>query len=124
FRVFGAVLASLDAGADSAEVDTSLDPLGMPMRPFELLDLVGLGVADHAGTVLADQLGERFHASPGLTAMAERGLHFTQRTKTQVHSPVAPVVAEVFGQAGGAAAADAPVGDALLEQVLDGLAEE
>src|SRR5699024_4971893 len=51
FRVLGAVLASVDAGADPVEVDASLDALGLPMRPFALLDLVGLAVADHVGTV-------------------------------------------------------------------------
>src|SRR5699024_6198735 len=53
FRVLGAVLASVDAGADPAEVDASLDALGLPMRPFALLDLVGLAVADQVGTVRA-----------------------------------------------------------------------
>ncbi|HEX7352630.1 3-hydroxyacyl-CoA dehydrogenase NAD-binding domain-containing protein [Brachybacterium sp.] len=123
FRVLGAVLASVDAGADPAEVDASLDPLGMPMRPFELLDLVGLAVADHVGTVLADELGGRFHASPGLHAMVEKQARFTERSRTAVHSPVSPTVAEVFGTSGTDAAA-APVGDALLEKVQDGLAEE
>src|SRR5690606_4966072 len=33
FRVLGAVLAAVDAGADPVEVDASLDPLGLPMRP-------------------------------------------------------------------------------------------
>ena len=131
FRVLGAVLASVDAGADPAEVDASLDALGMPMRPFELLDLVGLAVADHVGTVLAEELGDRFHASPGLHSMAEKKAHFTERSKTSVHPPVSPTVAEVFAAApdsaaavSSAAGAEAPVGEALLEKVQDGLAEE
>lgn len=123
FRVLGAVLASVDAGADPAEVDASLDALGMPMRPFELLDLVGLAVADHVGTVLAGELGDRFHASPGLSAMVERTARFTEPSKTSVHPPVSPAVAEAFG-ADPAHGAAALVGDALLEKVQDGLAEE
>ena len=123
FRVLGAVLASVDAGADPAEVDASLDPLGLPMRPFALLDLVGLAVADHVGTVLLEELGDRFHASPGLSAMAERKAQFTERSKTSVHPPVSPTVAEVFGDEA-AGRAEAPVGEALLEKVQDGLAEE
>src|SRR5699024_2073801 len=123
FRVLGAVLASVDAGADPAEVDASLDPLGMPMRPFALLDLVGLAVADHVGTVLVEELGDRFHASPGLNAMAERKARFTEPSKTAVHPPVSPTVAEAFGISGADGSA-APVGDALLEKVQDGLAEE
>ena len=120
FRVLGGVLASLDAGADPAEVDASLDALGMPMRPFTLLDLVGLKVADHVGEVLRSELGDRFHASPGLHEMAERGGRFTDRAKGVVHPPVAAAVGEVFGGGDG----PAPVGDALLETVRDGLAEE
>ncbi|MGO1423494.1 MAG: 3-hydroxyacyl-CoA dehydrogenase NAD-binding domain-containing protein [Brachybacterium sp.] len=123
FRVLGAVLASVDGGADPAEVDPSLDALGLPMRPFALLDLVGLAVADHVGQVLVDELGDRFHASPGLSVMVEKNAHFTERSKTSVHPPVSPTVAEAFGTEPSDAAA-APVGDALLERVQDGLAEE
>lgn len=124
FRVLGGVLSSLDAGADPDEVDASLDPLGLPMRPFTLLDLVGLGVADHVGTVLREELGDRFHASPGLTTMAEKSARFTERSKSAVHPPVSPTVAEVFGADASGDASQVPVGDALLEKVQDGLAEE
>lgn len=123
FRVLGAVLASLDAGAEPDEVDASIDALGMPMRPFQLLDLVGLAVADHVGQVLLDELGDRFHASPGLAVMAQKKLHFTERSRTAVHPPVSPVVTEVFAT-GTTGSERAPVGDALLEKVLGGLAEE
>ncbi|GAA1489728.1 3-hydroxyacyl-CoA dehydrogenase NAD-binding domain-containing protein [Brachybacterium sacelli] len=125
FRVLGAVLASVDAGADPAEVDASLDALGLPMRPFALLDLVGLGVADHVGAVLRGELGDRFHASPGLHAMVEKGARFTEHSKSAVHPPVSPTVAETFAtDAASGSAAQALVGDALLERVRDGLAEE
>src|SRR5699024_3893416 len=115
FRVLGAVLASVDAGADPAEVDASLDALGLPMRPFALLDLVGLAVADHVGKVLADELGDRFHASPGLSAMAEKKARFTERSRTSVHPPVSPTVAGGVGT-GAPGAADRGgkgLGDAL-----------
>ncbi len=125
FRVLGAVLASLDAGADPAAVDASLDPLGMPMRPFTLLDLVGLAVADHVGEVLREELGDRFHASPGLHAMAEAKGRFTEKTAGVVHQPVSAQVGEVCGQgADEAARSAAPVGDELLAVVQDSLAEE
>ncbi|MBB5833171.1 3-hydroxyacyl-CoA dehydrogenase NAD-binding domain-containing protein [Brachybacterium aquaticum] len=124
FRVLGAVLASVDAGADPAEVDASLDAMGMPMRPFELLDLVGLGVADHVGQVLVEELGDRFHASPGLGLMAQGKAHFTERSRTAVHPAVSPTVAQVFGEGEKVAGVEALVGEALLEKVLDGLAEE
>ncbi|EWS80458.1 3-hydroxyacyl-CoA dehydrogenase [Brachybacterium phenoliresistens] len=123
FRVLGEVFASLDAGADPQQVDASLDPMGMPMRPLALLDLVGHAVADHVGRVLAEELGERFHASPGLSAMVERGEPFTERDPASPHPAVRPVVAEVF--AGASAGSDGgAVGQDLLDRVRDGLAEE
>src|SRR5699024_4825371 len=121
--VLGAVLASVDAGADPAEVDASLYALGLPTRPFDLLDRVGLAVADHVGTVLASECGDGLPASPGLSASAARKARITERSRTSVHPPVSPTVAEVFGT-GASGAAAAPTGDALLEKVQDALAEE
>lgn len=122
FRVLSEVLRSMDAGADPSVVDASLDPMGMPMRPLALLDLVGIAVADHVGKVLAEQLGEeRFPVSPGLSVMTERSERFTQRSKEHVHPVVAPGVAEAFGTA---RSSDAPVGEELLDRVLTGLAQE
>ena len=123
FRVLGEVLASLDAGADPVEVNTSLDPLGLPMRPLALLDLVGHAVADHVGKVLVQELGDRFHASPGLSAMVERKVRFTESRRGSVQPEVSPVVAEAFAP-DGTGSAQAPVGEALLDRVLEGLAEE
>ncbi|MDO5662893.1 MAG: 3-hydroxyacyl-CoA dehydrogenase NAD-binding domain-containing protein [Brachybacterium sp.] len=124
FRVLGEVLRSLDAGADPEEVDASLDELGLPMRPLALLDLVGLAVADHVGTVLAEELGsDRFVPSSGLAAMSERGERFTTRAKGAVHPSVNSVVAEVFGQGDGNGTRGATGGE-LLERVQDALAEE
>src|SRR5699024_901932 len=80
--------------------------------------------ADHVGQVLRDQLGERFHASPGLSAMAERKARFTERSKDSVHPPVSPTVAETFGAGAGEGLSQVPVGDALLENGQCGLAED
>lgn len=127
FVVLGEVLRSLDAGADPAAVDASLDPMGMPMRPFTLLDLVGLAVADHVGVVLHEELGDRFHASAGLHAMVEAKGRFTEPTKDVVHQPVSPQVAEAFAAANADREidpADAATGDELLQRVLHALARE
>src|SRR5699024_326728 len=63
--------------------------------------------------------------SPTLSrsAMAETKARSTARSRTSVHPPVSPTVAEVFGT-GASGAAAAPTGDALLEKVQDALAEE
>ena len=143
FRVLSTVLASIDAGADPQVVDASLDPMGMPMRPLALLDLVGPGVADHVGKVLAEELDPvRFPVSPGLERMIERGGAFTRREDGHVHPVVTAGVREAFGASGASAdgasargaapattgtlrAVPAPlVGEELLTAVLDGLADE
>ncbi|MCL6424437.1 3-hydroxyacyl-CoA dehydrogenase NAD-binding domain-containing protein [Brachybacterium sp. JHP9] len=128
FRVLCEVLASVDAGADPAEVDASIDEMGLPMRPFALLDLVGTGVADHVGRVLAEELGTtRFPISKGLAAMVEQKKSFTVRAKDQVHPAVSDEVAPVFAAANEGAeetGAGAPVGPDLLAAVQRGLAEE
>ncbi|PWH07330.1 3-hydroxyacyl-CoA dehydrogenase [Brachybacterium endophyticum] len=128
FRVLSEVLRSADRGADLSEVDASLDPMGLPMRPFELLDLVGIGVADHVGKVLADQLGtERFPVSQGLERLLESGEAGTVRDRSQVHPQVSDALRTAFSgvSAGGAdEGGSVPVGDELLDRVLRGLAEE
>lgn len=136
FRMLGTVLGAMDAGAPAAEVDASLDALGLPMRPLTLLDMVGLAVADHVGRVMVEQEGpERFHASAGLHAMAEKGERFTEAGA----KPPAPVRAEVDGivadanasSTGATTGADAQspqlvarTGEDLRRAVEEGLADE
>src|SRR5699024_970237 len=55
---------------------------------------------------------------------AEKQAHFTERSKTAVHPPVSPTVAEVFAADASGDVSQVPVGQALLEKVQDGLAEE
>ncbi|UEJ81708.1 enoyl-CoA hydratase/isomerase family protein [Brachybacterium halotolerans subsp. kimchii] len=124
FRVLSEVLRSADQGADLAAVDASLDPFGLPMRPFELLDLVGIGVADHVGKVLGEQLGtERFPVSTGLTRLLDSGEAGTVRDRSQVHPQVSDALRAAFS-GGTLEGGSAAVGEALLDRVLRGLAEE
>jgi 3-hydroxyacyl-CoA dehydrogenase len=48
-RFLGEVTAAVDAGTPVAVAEKALDPLGLPMTPFELLSLVGPPVALHVG---------------------------------------------------------------------------
>jgi 3-hydroxyacyl-CoA dehydrogenase/enoyl-CoA hydratase/carnithine racemase len=128
FRVLSEVLRSADHGADLAAVDASLDPMGLPMRPFELLDLVGIAVADHVGKVLADQLGsERFPVSAGLERLLASGEAGTVREGAQVHPQVSDALRAAFAGGPEQGPADGPtpaVGTDLLARVQRGLAEE
>lgn len=137
FRMLGAVLAAIDAGADPSAADASLDPIGLPMRPLALLDLVGPGVADHVGEVLHEQLGDRFQPSPLLHAIAAEGERFTEPARDAVHAPVRAAIAETrdwltdTGRGGDGSATVGPAGatsvhtgQALEDTVLDALADE
>src|SRR5690606_34280005 len=46
-RMLGEVLGSLEDGTDVETADAALRPLGLPMGPFQLLQLVGPAVAEH-----------------------------------------------------------------------------
>jgi 3-hydroxyacyl-CoA dehydrogenase/enoyl-CoA hydratase/carnithine racemase len=70
-RMLAEVTGAVDAGTPVEVADVSLDALGLPMRPFALLELVGLQVAWHLCQHLNEDLGPRFPASENLRRMAE-----------------------------------------------------
>ncbi len=73
-RFLGEIFAAVDAGTPAAVADAALDPLGLPMRPLALLQLVGPAVAYHVGGVLHDAFPDRFQVSENLRRIAESGL--------------------------------------------------
>src|SRR5699024_2827111 len=70
-RLLGEVLGSLEDGTTVADADAALRPLGLPMGPFQLLQLVGPAVAKHVLDTLRMNLGERYPSTPGLAALVE-----------------------------------------------------
>ena len=75
-RLLGEILGELEAGTDVDVVATALDPIGLPMGPLQLLQLVGPAVAAHVLHTLRAELGPRYPESPGLDAMVEAGASF------------------------------------------------
>ena len=73
-RFIGACLAAVNRGAEFAEVDDAVKALGLPMGPFELLGLVGPGVAAHVARTLHEAYPDRFPLDPNLQRLAESGL--------------------------------------------------
>ncbi len=59
----------LSDGSSIEEIDAALLDFGMPMGPLRLLDEVGLDVARHAGTSMAEAFGERLTAPPTILAL-------------------------------------------------------
>ncbi|WP_105565059.1 3-hydroxyacyl-CoA dehydrogenase NAD-binding domain-containing protein [Microbacterium halophytorum] len=70
-KVMGEAVRAVDAGTPLAEVEKAFVPFGLPMGPFELIDLVGWKVAAHVQDTMAGHFPERFHASANLHAAAE-----------------------------------------------------
>lgn len=72
-RFVGEAIRALDEGTPPDVADRAFAPLGLPMSPFVLLQLVGPAVALHVAKTLRAALGERFHVSPSLEALVRAG---------------------------------------------------
>src|SRR3954468_11981796 len=89
-RFLGEVTASVEQGTPVAVADRALDPLGLPMTPFELLTLVGPPVALHVAERMHEAFPDRFAVGEGLKRMVELG-------KTSVYSEPGVVDPELAG---------------------------
>ncbi|MEU4772008.1 3-hydroxyacyl-CoA dehydrogenase NAD-binding domain-containing protein [Micromonospora sp. NPDC023644] len=72
-RFLGTVFAAVDAGTPLDVANAALDPLGLPMRPLALLQLVGPAVAYHVGGTLHAAFPDRFDVSENLKRIADSG---------------------------------------------------
>jgi 3-hydroxyacyl-CoA dehydrogenase/enoyl-CoA hydratase/carnithine racemase len=112
-RFLGEVTAAVDAGTPVAVAERALEPLGLPMTPFELLSLVGPAVALHVAERMHEAFPERYGVSTGLQRMVELG-------RTSVYSEPGVVEPEL-GLKGG----DTPLtAEELRDRAERALAEE
>jgi 3-hydroxyacyl-CoA dehydrogenase/enoyl-CoA hydratase/carnithine racemase len=72
-RFLGTVFAAVDQGTPLDVANSALDPLGLPMRPLALLQLVGPAVAYHVGGTLHAAFPDRFGVSENLKRIADSG---------------------------------------------------
>ncbi|MFG3260046.1 3-hydroxyacyl-CoA dehydrogenase NAD-binding domain-containing protein [Streptomyces sp. NPDC048172] len=72
-RFLGEVLASIDEGTPVDVADRALAPLGLPMSPIVLLELVGPAVAHHVAGTLHAAFPDRFGVSENLGRVVEAG---------------------------------------------------
>jgi 3-hydroxyacyl-CoA dehydrogenase/enoyl-CoA hydratase/carnithine racemase len=70
----GEIFAAVDAGTPPEVANSSVDALGLPMRPLELLQLVGPTVGYHVGAVMHAAFPDRFGVSENMKRIAESGL--------------------------------------------------
>jgi 3-hydroxyacyl-CoA dehydrogenase/enoyl-CoA hydratase/carnithine racemase len=114
-RFLGEITRAVDEGTPFEVAEHAADPLGLPMTPFLLLQLVGPKIALHVAETLHAAFGDRFAVSPKLRALAESG-------KSSVYRPDFSVDPEVIKLLSGG---DRPsTGPEVLARALEGLAQE
>jgi 3-hydroxyacyl-CoA dehydrogenase/enoyl-CoA hydratase/carnithine racemase len=72
-RLMAEIFAAVDEGTPVEVADAALRPLGLPMPPYVLLQLVGPAVALHVLENLHAAFGDRFRVSPNLQALVAAG---------------------------------------------------
>jgi hypothetical protein len=112
-RFTSEVFHAIDAGTPLDVVDVALDPLGLPMRPIALLQLVGPAVAYHVGETLHTAFPDRFGDSPNLKKIVDAGLPL------MLDDEINPEVVKLID--GGSAPLTA---EDVRRKALDALAEE
>jgi len=114
-RFLGEIIGCVDEGTPFEVAEHAPDPLGLPMSPFFLLQLVGPAVALHVGETLAAAYPDRFTVSPKLRALVEAGQTAVYRPDFTIDESVAAILA------GG----DRPsTAGEVRERALEALAEE
>lgn len=83
-KVLGEAMHAVDTGTPFEVVEESTRPFGLPMTPFELLELVGLKVGAHVLDTHHAAFPDRFFESANLHKLAELGHIFERDAKGKV----------------------------------------
>lgn len=117
-KLLGEAMHAVDTGTPFDVVNHALDDFGLPMSPFELLELVGLTVGAHVLDTHQAAFPERFFDSPNLHRLAEHGKIFERDSKGKITGFDKKAVKIVSG-------GNAPqTGEEIRRRVEDGLADE
>ena len=116
--LLGEAMRAVDEGASFEEVANAIAPLGLPMNPFDLLELVGLKVGAHVLDSMHAFNSERFYASANLHKLAEHGKLLERDGKGKIKGYDKQAIAIVAGGTKPRSAAE------IFEGVQVGLARE
>lgn len=124
--LLGVIVDAVEHGTPVEVADRALRPLGLPMPPFELFDLVGPAVGLHVLTSLREDLGDRFPRSPGLEKLVADGTRVVLDAPAKgLPKPVNPAIQAVFDEAREIEPAASPLDETgVLDAVLTALTVE
>lgn len=122
-KLLGEAMHAVDTGTPFAVVNESIKPLGLPMTPFELLELVGLTVGAHVLDTHHAAFPDRFFESENLHKLADHGKIFDRDGKGKI-TGFDKTALEIVAGGSDADKKNAMTGDELLRRVEDGLADE
>ncbi|MEV6444542.1 3-hydroxyacyl-CoA dehydrogenase NAD-binding domain-containing protein [Amycolatopsis sp. NPDC051716] len=118
-RFLGEVLVTVDEGTPFEVADKALEPLGLPMTPLTLMQLVGPAIALHVGETLHESFPDRFTVSDNLAKFVKAGKKGVWIWDAQGNASVDPEVAELWTQG------DRPAtSEQVRERALSAIAEE
>ena len=114
-RFLGEITAAVDEGTPVEVAERAPDPLGLPMSPFLLLQLVGPAIALHVAERLHAAFPDRFAVSPKLRTLVES-------EQTAIYRPDFTLDPGVVAALSGG---DRPsTREQVRQRALEGLAEE
>ena len=117
-KVLGEAMHAVDTGTPFEVVEESTRPFGLPMTPFELLELVGLKVGAHVLDTHHAAVPDRFFESQNLHKLADLGHIFERDGKGKIKGIDKKALEIVAGGTTPMTAAELQV------RIEDGLADE
>ncbi|MEU4247716.1 3-hydroxyacyl-CoA dehydrogenase NAD-binding domain-containing protein [Amycolatopsis sp. NPDC026612] len=118
-RFLGEVLVTVDEGTPFEVADRALEPLGLPMTPLTLMQLVGPAIALHVGETLHEAFPDRFTVSDNLAKFVKAGKKAVWVWDDKGNQSPDPEVVELWTQG------DRPsTSEQVRERALSAIAEE
>ena len=119
-KVMGEAARAVYEGTPVADVEKAFAPLGLPMGPFQLIDLVGWKVAAHVQDTMVRAFPDRFYANDNFHELAELP-EIVEKDKGGRVTGFTRAAEKVVKKAAGS---KATASDVILRRVQDGLAQE
>ncbi|UWF76502.1 MULTISPECIES: 3-hydroxyacyl-CoA dehydrogenase NAD-binding domain-containing protein [Microbacterium] len=119
-KVMGEAARAVYEGTPVADVEKAFAPLGLPMGPFQLIDLVGWKVAAHVQDTMVRAFPDRFYANDNFHALAELDQVVEKDKGGRVTGWTKAAEKTLKGAVGSTPAS----ADTILRRVQDGLAQE